>query len=107
VNKRRRSMKQVVPVSRRISKRVDLSVLARLRKLPTYLFDPSVSLFKKLGILLGVIYIISPIDAVADFIPVVGWLDDIGVLGLMYLFMMKELSSYIESHHKPAPDAAL
>lgn len=30
----------------------------------------------------AVAYAVSPIDAVPDVIPVVGWLDDLGVLGL-------------------------
>jgi len=28
------------------------------------------------------LYIISPIDAIPDVIPVIGWLDDVAVLGL-------------------------
>ena len=30
--------------------------------------------------LLAIIYVISPLDLIPDFIPVVGWLDDLGVL---------------------------
>ena len=30
--------------------------------------------------LLAMIYVISPLDLIPDFIPVVGWLDDLGVL---------------------------
>ena len=29
---------------------------------------------------LAIIYVISPLDLIPDFIPVVGWLDDLGVL---------------------------
>jgi uncharacterized membrane protein YkvA (DUF1232 family) len=36
-----------------------------------------------LGILLCILYVLSPFDFVPDFIPVVGWLDDVGVLGYM------------------------
>jgi uncharacterized membrane protein YkvA (DUF1232 family) len=30
--------------------------------------------------LLAVLYVISPLDLIPDFIPVIGWLDDLGVL---------------------------
>ena len=30
-----------------------------------------------------VLYILSPIDLLPDFLPVVGWLDDLGVLGFL------------------------
>lgn len=29
---------------------------------------------------LAMLYIISPLDLIPDFIPVIGWLDDLGVL---------------------------
>ncbi len=29
---------------------------------------------------LAMLYVISPLDLIPDFIPVVGWLDDLGVL---------------------------
>ncbi|MGL4533545.1 MAG: YkvA family protein [Fusobacteriaceae bacterium] len=33
-----------------------------------------------LAIFIGaIVYVVSPIDAVSDFIPIIGWLDDIGV----------------------------
>jgi hypothetical protein len=34
-------------------------------------------------ILAALLYIVSPIDAVPDFLPVVGWLDDLLVLGVL------------------------
>ncbi len=30
--------------------------------------------------ILAMLYVISPLDLIPDFIPVVGWLDDLGVL---------------------------
>ena len=29
---------------------------------------------------LAMLYVISPLDLIPDFIPVIGWLDDLGVL---------------------------
>ena len=34
-------------------------------------------------LVLGILYVLSPIDFIPDVIPVVGWLDDIGVLGYL------------------------
>ena len=34
-------------------------------------------------VLLAVLYVLSPVDFVPDVIPIIGWLDDIGILGLL------------------------
>lgn len=34
-------------------------------------------------IVLGLLYIVSPLDVLPDVIPFLGWLDDIGVLGYL------------------------
>lgn len=36
-----------------------------------------------LVIVLSVLYILSPLDLLPDVIPVIGWLDDLGALGLI------------------------
>ena len=38
---------------------------------------------RKILFVLGLIYIICPIDLIPDLIPVVGWLDDVGVLAYL------------------------
>ena len=37
---------------------------------------------------IAVIYIICPIDLMPDFIPVIGWVDDVfaGLIGIVFLF---------------------
>jgi len=86
----------------RLPVRTSLSIASRIRRIPVYLTDSDVSLWKKLAVLAGVLYVLSPIDAVSDFIPVVGWLDDLGVLGLTYFFMMRELADYRPSADEPS-----
>jgi uncharacterized membrane protein YkvA (DUF1232 family) len=40
------------------------------------------------AIVLCLLYVLSPIDFLPDVIPVVGWLDDIGVLGYLGYSLM-------------------
>ena len=42
--------------------------------------DPSTPIFAKGILCAAVAYVLSPFDAVPDFIPVAGWLDDIAIL---------------------------
>lgn len=42
----------------------------------------------------AVIYIISPIDLIPDFIPVIGWIDDSFVLYLALKLLVKEVNRY-------------
>jgi uncharacterized membrane protein YkvA (DUF1232 family) len=59
-----------------------------------YVRDPRVPRWRKLVGVLAVLYFLSPIDAIPDFIPLLGWLDDIGVLSAAALFVMREVQSY-------------
>lgn len=50
---------------------------------------------KELAMLIGtIVYVVSPIDAVPDFMPVVGWLDDIGVLSYVLQNTSNLISEY-------------
>jgi uncharacterized membrane protein YkvA (DUF1232 family) len=46
------------------------------------------------AILGGLIYFLSPIDVVPDFIPVLGFVDDVFVLNLVYRQVLKDLEKY-------------
>ncbi|WP_244237761.1 YkvA family protein [Corallococcus llansteffanensis] len=59
-----------------------------------YVRDPGVGTWRKLAGLLAVLYFVSPVDAIPDFIPVLGWLDDLGVLSAAALFMVREVQRY-------------
>lgn len=49
--------------------------------------DQETPLRDKVLIVVGIVYIISPIDLIPDFLPVIGYTDDLGVLiGTVSLF---------------------
>ncbi|AGC42099.1 hypothetical protein MYSTI_00749 [Myxococcus stipitatus DSM 14675] len=59
-----------------------------------YVRDPRVALWRKLAGVLAVLYFLSPVDAVPDFIPVLGWLDDLGMLSAAAFFMVREVQRH-------------
>lgn len=74
-----------------------LSLFARLRRLPRYLRDREVSFGKKMLVVLGAAYLISPVDLLPElFIPVIGWLDDLGLLTALTIWMYNELGNWWE-----------
>ncbi len=74
---------------------LDRSVLGRLRIMPRFLRDRTVATWKKGAIVAGMLYIISPVDAIPELVvPMIGWLDDVGVLGLTLTWLMRELDRY-------------
>jgi uncharacterized membrane protein YkvA (DUF1232 family) len=48
------------------------------------------------AMLFAVIYIINPLDLVPDFVPFIGYLDDLTVFGLIFKLINKDLESYEE-----------
>jgi len=51
---------------------------------------------------LAIVYAISPVDAVPDFIPLLGWLDD----GLILWFGLSQAWQAMRGRHEPAAAAA-
>src|SRR5580765_3127030 len=56
------------------------TLLARVRLTWRLLREPAVAILAKLLPLLAVLYVIFPLDFVPDLIPVLGQLDDLGVI---------------------------
>jgi uncharacterized membrane protein YkvA (DUF1232 family) len=59
-----------------------------------YLRDGRIPLWKKLAGLLAVVYFLSPVDAIPDVIPLVGWLDDLGVLSAAAFWMVRQVQQH-------------
>lgn len=68
----------------------DFSILLKMFQDPDY----SLSSKTKMLIMGTLAYVILPIDVVPDFIPIIGWLDDIFILGYTTKSLKDEIDTY-------------
>ena len=47
------------------------------------------------AVLAGVLYLVLPFDALADYIPVLGWIDDMAVLGFIVKAEQNDIEEYL------------
>jgi uncharacterized membrane protein YkvA (DUF1232 family) len=66
-----------------------------------FLGDPKGSIPGKLFVALAVLYVIMPADLIPDIAPVIGWLDDLGVVGMAMVYLARVAGKY-----RDAPVAA-
>ena len=78
-------------VGKKISFAKDILALVR------YMRDPLVSWHRKAIVVAALIYFISPVDAIPDIAPLVGYLDDLGVITAVLKFLGHELIPYYDS----------
>lgn len=98
--------------ARRESRRVDLRAAVRLvpdllRLVHRLARDPSLprGVRVRLGLLL--LYLASPIDLVPDVVPVVGYADDVLVLGLTLRSVVRRVGPGVLAHHWPGTPEGL
>jgi uncharacterized membrane protein YkvA (DUF1232 family) len=65
-----------------------------IRDVVAYFRDGKVSTGSKLLGLLAVLYVLSPVDLVPDLIPLLGWLDDLGVITLIAGYYVRQISMH-------------
>jgi uncharacterized membrane protein YkvA (DUF1232 family) len=65
------------------------------RRLWFALRHPAAPTWLKVGTALIVLYVLSPIDLIPDFIPVLGWVDDIVLVPLAIRFLLDRLPAPI------------
>jgi len=68
--------------------------MSNIKLLLRYIKDREVSIFKKLLILIGLLYLVFPMDIVPDFLIGIGILDDAAVLLFVWNAIRNELAEY-------------
>lgn len=71
-----------------------LSILRHPRSFVRFLRDREAPLFPRLFVLFALLYVLSPVDLIPDAIPILGWLDDVGVLSLALAWAARESARY-------------
>lgn len=66
----------------------------RILNLRLYLKDASQSLAKKILIIFGTVYLLSPVDLLPEPVFGIGIVDDLVLWGLILSYLAKELDSY-------------
>lgn len=74
-----------------------LSFAKDIMALYHYLIDNSVSWQRKAIIVGALVYFIVPIDVIPDIVPLIGYMDDLGVITSVLRFMGSELIPYYDS----------
>jgi uncharacterized membrane protein YkvA (DUF1232 family) len=71
------------------------------RQLWAALRHPLAPPWLKLGAALIVLYVVSPIDLIPDWIPVVGWMDDAVLVPLAIRFLLNRLPAELRAATAP------
>ena len=78
------------------------ALFAELRLAWRLMREPRVSLVAKALPALAVLYVLSPLDFIPDVLPVVGQLDDLGILILSLKLFLRVCPSAASSYHADA-----
>jgi uncharacterized membrane protein YkvA (DUF1232 family) len=78
------------------NKKSIFKVISHLKALKRYMMDKDIKWYRKSLVIAALIYFVVPIDAMPDFAPIVGYLDDIGVIAWTIKFLGREIVSYYD-----------
>jgi uncharacterized membrane protein YkvA (DUF1232 family) len=77
-------------VGKKISFAKDIMALYR------YMVDSDISWYRKTIVVFALVYFISPVDAIPDIAPLVGYMDDLGVITALLKYLGSELIPYYD-----------
>lgn len=78
----------------RIGKKI--SFAKDIKALYNYMTDPSVAWYRKSIVIGALVYFIMPIDSIPDLAPLIGYLDDLGVITAVLKYLGSELIPYYD-----------
>lgn len=78
------------------NRRSVFKIINHIKALKNYMLDKDVKWVRKSVVVAAMLYFIAPVDAMPDFAPFVGFLDDIGVIAWTLRFLGKEISDYYD-----------
>ena len=70
--------------------------VGRIRALGRFFKDRDASVLGKLFVLAAAFYVVWPADLIPD-VPIIGWLDDLGVMGLATAYLSRVIGKYRET----------
>lgn len=77
------------------------SSLRRLASIASAAMDPRAPVVAKVAAIGTVVYALSPIDIIPDFIPVIGWIDDAAIVALGLWVVSKTMpAGLLEEHYE-------
>lgn len=94
--------KEAIELDRNVGKKIVQSkksiykIIGHLKALRRYMMDKDIKWYRKSIVVAALIYFVTPLDAMPDFAPLVGYLDDIGVIGWTIKFLGNEMISYYD-----------
>lgn len=80
----------------RSNKKSIFRVLGHLKALKKYMLSKDVKWYRKSVVIAALLYFISPFDVMPDIAPLIGFLDDFGVIAWTIRFLGKEITDYYE-----------
>lgn len=78
----------------RVGKKI--SFTKDIKALFNYFTDPHISWYRKSIVLGALVYFIVPIDSIPDIAPLIGYLDDLGVITAVIKYLGSELTKYYD-----------
>ena len=72
----------------------NLRIIKDIKALYNYMKSDKIPVGKKFIVIAALIYFITPIDTIPDVIPIVGFLDDIGIISALVKYLGQELKEF-------------
>lgn len=75
-----------------------LSLMANPKGIWNFLRAADAPKSAKIAAVLAAAYVVWPADFIPDLAPVLGWLDDVGMVGIALAFIARQAAQYTDEH---------